>query len=85
MSEYKQKNGTGTVWKNEKYENGGNQPYAKGTVLDLGGNEMDIALWIPKSEKIKGFNVTLQEKWNKKIADVSPSKGINSDTDDLPF
>lgn len=85
MADYQRKPGTGTVWKNEKYENGGNQPYAKGTVLDLDGNELDIVLWIPRSEKIKGFNVTLQEKWNKNTADVSPSKGINAGTDDLPF
>lgn len=85
MADYQRKPGTGTVWKNEKYENGGNQPYAKGTVLDLDGNELDITLWIPRSEKVKGFNVTLQEKWNKNTADDSKSNGINSGTDDLPF
>ena len=60
MDNYEQKNGTGVVWKNEKYTKGGNQPYAKGIIKGLNGEELDVALWVPKSEKIKGFNLTMR-------------------------
>ena len=60
MDNYEQKNGTGVVWKNDKYTKGGNQPYAKGIIKGLNGEELDVALWIPKSEKIKGFNLTMR-------------------------
>ena len=63
---YEHKPGQGTLWKNEKYIKGGNQPYAKGKVIDPSGNEWDAALWIPKSDKVKGFNITLSEKWKPK-------------------
>ena len=79
MSNYKQKAGTGTLWKNEKYVPGGNQPYAKGVVKDLNGNDVDVALWIPKSDKIKGFNITMQEPYKKK------EETSNKEDDSLPF
>ena len=79
---YEQKNGTGTVWKNDKYTVGGNQPYAKGTVKDLNGNDLDVALWIPKSDKIKGFNVTIQEPY-KKEEQAKPAQVVEDK--DLPF
>ena len=60
MDNYEQKNGTGVVWKNDKYTKGGNQPYAKGIIKGLNGEELDVALWVPKSEKIKGFNLTMR-------------------------
>ena len=58
---YEIKNGQGTIWHNDKYVKDGNQPYAKGKAKDLQGNDIDITLWIPKSDKIKGFNVTISE------------------------
>lgn len=65
MANYEQKNGQITVWTNEKYTKGGNQPYAKGKGKDLQGNEIEVTLWIPKSEKIKGFNLTMSEPYQK--------------------
>lgn len=82
---YEQKNGTGTVWKNDKYTVGGNQPYAKGTVKDLNGNDLDIALWIPKSDKIKGFNVTIQEPYVKPKESAQPQSISDESGDSLPF
>lgn len=84
MSEYKQKPGTGTAFKNDKYVKGGTQPYARGKVLDLEGNEMEIALWIPKSEKVNGFNVTLKEPYKKNSPAATEERGINDDGK-LPF
>ena len=65
MSKYEDKNGTGVIWKNEKYTKDGNQPYAKGTIKDLNGNDIDVALWVPKSDKIKGFNITIKPKMER--------------------
>ena len=82
MSNYEQKNGTGTIWKNEKYVPGGNQPYAKGVIKDLNGNDVDVALWIPKSDKIKGFNMTMKLV-QKQGAQTNHSANINDN--DIPF
>lgn len=62
---YEQKNGELTVWKNDKFVKGGNQPYAKGTGKDLQGNEIEVVLWIPKSENIKGFNCVIKPAYKK--------------------
>ena len=84
MSNYERKAGTGTIWKNDKYVQGGNQPYAKGTIKGLDGKEYDVALWKPKSEKIKGFNLTMSEPYRKPEAQ---SSDFVNDADDsgLPF
>ena len=71
---YEQKNGQFTVWKNEKYTQGGNQPYAKGKGLDLSGKEIEVTLWIPKSDKIKGFNLTISEPYVKADGLPAPQK-----------
>ena len=81
MSDYEQKNGTGVVWKNEKYEKGGKYPCAIGIIKGRSGEDLDVALWIPKSEKIKGFNLTM------KLYERQPLPGASLDPqdDDLPF
>ena len=62
MSNYIPKNGEFTVWKNDKYEIGGKQPYAKGKGTDLNGAPIEITFWIPKSEKMadRALNVTIK-------------------------
>ena len=81
MDNYEQKNGTGVVWKNDKYTKGGNQPYAKGIIKGLNGEELDVALWIPKSEKIKGFNLTMKPQEPKGEYTTSAP----DEESDLPF
>ena len=81
MDNYEQKNGTGVVWKNDKYTKGGNQPYAKGIIKGLNGEDLDVALWIPKSEKIKGFNLTM--KLYEKPQEYTTS--APTEESDLPF
>ena len=81
MSDYEQKNGTGVVWKNEKYEKGGKYPYAKGIIKGLNGEDLDVALWIPKSEKIKGFNLTMKLYEKRPM----PETSLDPQDDDLPF
>ena len=62
MSEHKPKPGYYTVWKNDKYEVGGNQPYASGKGIDLNGNPVEVAVWVPKLDKIsdRAFNITIR-------------------------
>ncbi len=79
---YEQKPGTGIIWKNDKYVPGGNQPYAKGTIKDLDGNDLDVALWIPKSDKIKGFNITMKPPYKKEEPEEDETMSNN---EDLPF
>ena len=81
MDNYEQKNGTGVVWKNDKYTKGGNQPYAKGIIKGFNGEELDVALWVPKSEKIKGFNLTM--KLYEKPQEYTTS--APTEESDLPF
>ena len=81
MDNYEQKNGTGVVWKNEKYEKGGKYPYAKGIIKGLNGEDLDVALWIPKSEKIKGFNLTMKLYEKRPM----PETSLDPQDDDLPF
>lgn len=84
MSDYVQKNGTGTIWKNDHYTDGGRQPYAKGKILDLEGNEREVALWIPRSDKVKGFNLTMQLPYNKEES-APETKEESKTPNDLPF
>jgi len=72
------KNG-GILWKNAKYEKGGNQPYAKGEITLLDGTIVHMTIWVPKSEKIKGFNVTISEPFKKE------NKNDSEEVEDLPF
>ena len=81
MDNYEQKNGTGVAWKNDKYTKGGNHPYAKGIIKGLNGEDLDVALWIPKSEKIKGFNLTMKPYEKRPM----PETSLDPQDDDLPF
>ena len=99
MSDYIPKNGEITVWINDKFTEGGNQPYIKGRGKNLDGTLVDVALWTPKSEKMAGmaFNMTIKEAWQKEPnpapqndvpahlqqAPVGNQPTVNDD--DLPF
>ena len=81
---YEAKDGQITVWKNEKFVMGGNQPYAKGKGKDHNGTEVEITLWIPKSDKIKGFNLTIGAPYVK-AENNEPPMPAPEGGDDLPF
>ena len=85
MSNYEQKNGTGVVWKNEKYEKGGKYPYAKGIIKGLNGEDLDVALWIPKSDKIKGFNLTMKPYEKPQEPKGEYTTSAPAEESDLPF
>ncbi len=76
MANYEQKNGQFTVWVNDKYTKGGKHPYAKGKGKDLQGNEIEVTLWIPKSDKIRGFNLTMSEPYQKPSKAQQPAQEV---------
>ncbi|MDH6304640.1 hypothetical protein M2459_001376 [Parabacteroides sp. PF5-5] len=88
---YEIKPGQGTLFKNDKYEAGGIQPYCRGKVKTPDGKEWEAALWIPKSDKVKGFNVSIKEPYVKDNTDDpyvsgSPYADNTKETgSDLPF
>jgi len=85
---YELKSGNGTLFKNDKYEKGDNQPYCRGKLKDPTGKEWEAALWIPKSDKVKGFNITLKEPYqnnNNEHPYISGSPHPEEPSDDLPF
>lgn len=90
MSNYEPKNGQITVWKNDKYVEGGKYPYANGRGTNLDGKPVEVTLWIPKSDKManRAFNMTIKEA----IQSDTPAQNTGSETsinnangDGLPF
>ena len=86
MANFEIKPGTGTIFKNDKFEKGGTQPYARGKVKTPNGEELELTLWEPKSDKVKGFNVTLKEPYKKEEYKYpAPPVEEKESEDDLPF
>lgn len=85
MNNYENKPGTGTIWKNDKYEKGGKYPYANGIIKGLTGEDLDVALWVPKSDKIKGFNLTMKPYDKPQEPKGEYTTGAPADESDLPF
>ena len=82
MSEFKHKNGSGSIFKNN-YKEKENQPDYKGSVVLQDGTDQSIALWI-KDTKDGGkfFSVAITNPYQKKedIPNDNESK-----EDGLPF
>jgi hypothetical protein len=59
MSQYKE-DGKVALWKNDKYERGGKQPYVRGHFTAhraiKAGEKISIALWVNQSENEKAPN-----------------------------
>ena len=85
MNNYENKPGTGTIWKNDKYEKGGKYPYANGIIKGLTGEDLDVVLWVPKSDKIKGFNLTMKPYEKPQEPKGEYTTGAPADESDLPF
>ena len=84
MSDYKPKPGELTVWKNDKYEVGGKQPYARGSGIDLNGTPVQVTLWIPKSDKMsdRAFNITMRPD---NYLEQNKQTNKEEEPSDLPF
>lgn len=78
---YKQKENTGSLFKNDKKENEKHPDY-KG-VANINGEEKQIAAWIKKSEKGLSFmSLSFSEPYNKTTSSKQKS---NDDESDIPF
>lgn len=64
MSEFKNKENSGAIFKNLKKANE-KQPDYSGTV-NVGGTDKQIALWIKDGAKGKFFSVQISEVWKPK-------------------
>lgn len=90
MSDYIQKDGTGTVWKNKSGDD--RRPVYGGTLV-YKGEEIDVALWQPKSDRVDGFNITIKEAFKRDEAHqqaaqapvAKPRAKAEEVEDDLPF
>ena len=81
MSEFKQKPGFGSIFKND-YKTAENQPDYKGKILLKDGTEQQIALWIKEGANGKFFSAALSDVYVKPDTDNSTTEDTK---DDLPF
>lgn len=81
MSEFKQKPGFGSIFKND-YKTAENQPDYKGKILLKDGTEQQIALWIKEGANGKFFSAALSDVYVKPEASNSTAEDTK---DDLPF
>ena len=77
---YEQKEGSGTIFKNDKKGNE-KAPDYRGSVI-INGVETEIALWVKDGQKGKFFSVSQKTKQAKVETKSNP---IEEDTSDLPF
>jgi hypothetical protein len=78
MSDFKQKPGFGSIFKND-YKNSDNQPDYKGKILLKDGTEQQIALWIKEGANGKFFSAALSDIY------VKVDTTNDDDNNDLPF
>ena len=81
MSDFKQKPGFGSIFKND-YKTAENQPDYKGKILLKDGTEQQIALWIKEGANGKFFSASLSDVYVKPDTDNSTAEDTK---DDLPF
>ena len=81
MSEFKQKPGFGSIFKND-YKTAENQPDYKGKILLQDGTEQQIALWVKEGANGKFFSAALSDVYVKPDTTNTPA---DDGKDDLPF
>lgn len=74
MSDYKQKNGEGIIFKNARKETDKHPDYT-GNMTGLDGKKYQIALWVKEGKKGKFFSFRQSE----------PKQSDDSKSSDLPF
>jgi len=94
MSQYKE-DGKVALWKNDKYERGGKQPYVRGHFTAhraiKAGEKINIALWVNQSdnEKAPAMSGMVSDPYNpneKQAPKGRPAPAAEPDfDDDLPF
>ena len=78
MSDFKQKPGFGSIFKND-YKTAENQPDYKGKILLKDGTEQQIALWIKEGANGKFFSASLSDVY------IKPDTSNTTTDDGLPF
>lgn len=79
---FEQKEGGGSLFKNDYKTPGDSKPDYKGSAL-INGVEMDIAAWIKKPEGKKSFfSLSIKPKADRSSA---PASSTPTNEDDLPF
>mgnify|MGYP003662405144 CR=1 FL=1 len=80
MSEFKQKPGFGSIFKND-YKDKESQPDYKGKIMLQDGTEQQIALWIKEGANGKFFSASLSDVYVK----PDPTDESKAGKNDLPF
>ena len=91
MSDYQQKNNTGTLFKND-YKKADNHPDYKGKCM-VNGKEMEFAAWLKDGQKGKYMSFSFSEPFVPKAQEgFDPNTGTGSDpmpgddlNADIPF
>ena len=77
MTDFKHKDNSGSIFKNDKKEKE-TQPDYSGTI-NVQGKEWQISLWIKEGKKGKYFSAAIKEPYKKE------EKTFVEQKDDLPF
>ena len=85
MSNYTQKEGQGSLFKNT-YKEAAAQPDYTGSVL-INGKEMRLAAWVKEGKNGKFFSLQLSEsvKTNDVKTESVKTNNVQNHSDDLPF
>jgi uncharacterized protein (DUF736 family) len=83
---YELKNGSGTIFKNDKKGNE-KAPEYRGEIKTPSGETFEISLWVKDGQKGKFFSVSVKEPYKKSSVIPEPPDTILplSENDDLPF
>lgn len=88
MSNYEQRNGQGSIFKND-YKKQDNHPDYRGKGKDLQGNYFEISLWVKKTRDGKPFfSFQMREPYDAGAAPKKqdmPKSSEFDDDDQLPF
>ena len=80
MTDFKLKENSGTIFKNNFKEAGDNKPDYRGTI-NVDGKEKEISLWVKEGAKGKYFSASIKEPYKKRETPQNEPK----ETNDLPF
>ena len=85
MSNYTQKEGQGSLFKNT-YKEAAAQPDYTGSVL-INGKEMRLAAWVKEGKNGKFFSLQLSESDKPKVdkTETVRTNSVQNHSDDLPF
>ena len=72
MAEFEQKNGTGSIFKNESKTKDTHPDY-RGSIVTPTGEKLDLSLWVKKLKNGKSyFSVSVQPPYKKETTKTDP-------------